>query len=71
VRIVAWTALCIILGIIIGLTAIILPPIGNFGIVAAAGVILLWAMDDYEKATIFGAVLVVVAFVCPISDGTF
>jgi O-antigen ligase len=44
--IVAWTVASIALGIILGFSAVILPPMGAFGIVALAGVVLLWVMPD-------------------------
>jgi len=44
--IVAWSAASIALGVVVGLAAVILPPIGSFAIVAAAAVVLLWAMPD-------------------------
>ena len=44
--IVAWAVASITLGLIVGLAAVILPPLGAFGIVAAAGVVLLWVMPD-------------------------
>ena len=44
--IVAWTVASIALGIVLGLSAVILPPMGAFGIVAVAGMVLLWVMPD-------------------------
>jgi O-antigen ligase len=44
--IVAWAVAAIALGLIIGLAAVFLPPLGAFGIVAIAGVVLLWVMPD-------------------------
>jgi O-antigen ligase len=44
--IVAWGVASIVLGALIGLSAVILPPMGAFGIVAAAGLVLLWVMPD-------------------------
>jgi O-antigen ligase len=44
--IVAWAALAIVLGAIVGLAAVALPPLGAFGIVAAVGVVLLWVMPE-------------------------
>jgi O-antigen ligase len=44
--IVAWSAASIALGVVVGLSAVILPPLGAFGIVAAAAVVLLWVMPD-------------------------
>src|ERR1700722_8398368 len=46
VPIIAWGVASIALGAIIGLSAVILPPMGAFGIVAAAGLVLLWVMPD-------------------------
>jgi hypothetical protein len=44
--IVAWTVASISLGAVLGLSAVILPPTGAFGIVAVAGLVLLWVMPD-------------------------
>jgi O-antigen ligase len=44
--IVAWSVASISLGLVVGLAAVILPPLGAFGIVAAAAVVLLWVMPD-------------------------
>src|ERR1700721_1321515 len=44
--IVAWTVASIALGIVLGLSAVVLPPMGAFGIVAVAGMVLLWVMPD-------------------------
>jgi O-antigen ligase len=44
--IVAWTVTSIALGIVVGLAAVLLPPMGAFGIVAVAAVVLLWVMPD-------------------------
>jgi O-antigen ligase len=44
--IVAWTVASIALGVVLGLSAVVLPPMGAFGIVAVAGVVLLWVMPD-------------------------
>ena len=44
--IVAWAVASIALGLIVGLAAVFLPPLGAFGIVATAGVVLLWVMPD-------------------------
>jgi hypothetical protein len=44
--IVAWAVAAIALGLIVGLAAVFLPPLGAFGIVAIAGVVLLWVMPD-------------------------
>lgn len=43
---VAWAIAAITLGVVLGFTAVVLPPMGSFGIVAAVGVLLLWAMPD-------------------------
>ena len=43
---VAWSAATIALGVVLGFSAVILPPMGAFGIVAVAGVVLLWVMPD-------------------------
>ena len=42
--IVAWAVASIALGVVVGFAAVILPPLGSFGIVAVAGVVLLWLM---------------------------
>jgi hypothetical protein len=42
----AWAVASVILGLAVGLAAVILPPLGAFGIVAVAGVVLLWVMPD-------------------------
>jgi O-antigen ligase len=44
--IVAWAVASIALGILLGFSAVILPPMGAFGIVAVAGLVLLWVMPD-------------------------
>ncbi len=44
--IVAWAIASIVLGLIVGLAAVFLPPLAAFGIVAIAGVVLLWVMPD-------------------------
>jgi hypothetical protein len=44
--IVAWAVASIALGVVLGLSAVILPPMGSFGIVAVAGLVLLWVMPD-------------------------
>jgi O-antigen ligase len=44
--IVAWTVASIALGVVLGLSAVMLPPMGSFGIVAVAGLVLLWVMPD-------------------------
>ena len=46
VPIVAWAVASIALGVVVGFAAVILPPLGSFGIVAAAGVVLLWVVPD-------------------------
>src|SRR5271156_1387350 len=44
--IVAWTVASIALGVVLGFSVVILPPMGAFGIVAVAGLVLLWVMPD-------------------------
>ena len=44
--IVAWTVASIVLGVVLGLSAVMLPPMGSIGIVAVAGLVLLWVMPD-------------------------
>jgi hypothetical protein len=46
VPIVAWAVVSIALGLIVGLAAVFLPPLGAFGIVAIVGVVLIWVMPD-------------------------
>ena len=46
VPIVAWTVASVTLGVVLGFSAVILPPMGSFGIVAIAGLVLLWVMPD-------------------------
>ena len=42
----AWAAASVILGVVVGLAAVILPPMGAFGIVALLALILLWVMPE-------------------------
>ena len=42
----AWSATAILLGAIVGLAAVVLPPTGAFGVVGAVGLVLLWTMPD-------------------------
>ena len=42
----AWAVASIGLGVLLGFSAVILPPMGAFGIVAIAGLVLLWVMPD-------------------------
>ena len=42
----AWAAASIILGVVVGLAAVILPPMGAFGIVAIVALVLLWVMPE-------------------------
>ncbi len=44
--ILGWAALAIFLGSVVGLAAVLLPPMGALGIVAAVGLVLLWVMPD-------------------------
>ena len=44
--IVAWAVASIALGVVLGLSAVILPPMGVFAIVGVAGLVLLWVMPD-------------------------
>ena len=53
--IVAWSAVAILCGVIVGYAAVILPPTGTFGIVAVCGVVLLWVTPDFPIAPL-GAV---------------
>ncbi len=43
---VAWAVIAIGLGALVGFTAVALPPLSAFGIVAAVGVVLLWVMPE-------------------------
>ena len=43
---VAWAVASVTLGVVLGFSAVILPPMGSFGIVAIAGLVLLWVMPD-------------------------
>lgn len=43
---IAWAATAVILGVIVGLAAVILPPMGAMGIVAVLAAIMLWAIPD-------------------------
>jgi O-antigen ligase len=42
----AWAVASVALGVVLGFSAVILPPMGAFGIVAVAGLVLLWVMPD-------------------------
>ena len=44
--ILSWALTAILLGCLIGLMAVVLPPMSVFGVVAFAVLILLWAMPD-------------------------
>jgi O-antigen ligase len=44
--IVVWAAASVILGLVVGFAAVVLPPTGAIGIVAVVGVVLLWVMPD-------------------------
>ena len=44
--IVAWAAVSIIMGVVVGFVAVALPPLAAFGIVAGIAFVLLWAMPD-------------------------
>ena len=48
--IVAWAAVAIGLGVLVGFAAVVLPPMGAFGIVAVVAVVLLWAMPEAPVA---------------------
>src|SRR5271155_3418985 len=43
---VAWAVASIGLGAVVGFSAVVLPPLGAFGIVAAVGGVLLWVMPE-------------------------
>lgn len=43
---IAWSATAVILGVIVGLASVVLPPMGALGIVAAVASLLLWAIPD-------------------------
>lgn len=42
----AWAAVTIILGVVVGFAAVVLPPMGAFGIVALLAPVLLWVMPE-------------------------
>jgi len=67
-RTVAWAAVAVSLGVVIGLAAIVLPPTGAFGIVAVAGLALVWALPDLPAVPVRTMrllfVLVLVAYLC-------
>jgi O-antigen ligase len=44
--IVLWAAASVVLGVVVGFAAVVLPPTGAFGIVAVVGVVLLWVVPD-------------------------
>ena len=44
--VVAWAAASVVLGLVVGFAAVVLPPTGAIGTVAVVGVVLLWAMPD-------------------------
>jgi hypothetical protein len=50
VTIAIWAFVAVSLGFIVGFSSVILPPTGAFGIVAAIGLVLLWAMPDFPIA---------------------
>jgi O-antigen ligase len=43
---IAWAVAAVFLGTIVGFAAVVLPPLGAFGIVAAVGVVLLWVTPE-------------------------
>ncbi|HTR12511.1 MAG TPA: O-antigen ligase family protein [Roseiarcus sp.] len=65
----AWAFGSIILGVIVGFAAVILPPTGAFGIVAVVGLFLLWATPDFpitplrKTRALFVAMLIVLLIV--------
>src|SRR5271154_1853458 len=64
--IVAWAAAAIGLGAIVGFAAVVLPPLGAFGIVAMVAVMLLWAMP--EAALVYSALIRKTFFVMLVVD---
>ena len=48
--IVGWAVASIILGIVVGFAAVILPPLGAFGIVAVVALVLLWVAPEMPLA---------------------
>ncbi len=48
--VVVWAAVSVLLGLIVGVAAVALPPTGAFGIVAVVGLILLWVTPDLPVA---------------------
>ena len=49
---VVWAAASVVLGLVVGFAAVVLPPTGAFGIVAVAGVVLLWVMPDLPLVSV-------------------
>ncbi len=62
----AWAAAAVVLGTIVGFAAVILPPLGAIGIVAAVGVVLLWVMP--EVPLVYPALIRKTFFVMLIAD---
>ena len=46
----AWAAVSIILGIVVGFAAVVLPPLGALGIVAVVALVLLWVTPETQLA---------------------
>ena len=47
----AWAAVSIILGIVVGFAAVVLPPLGALGIVAVVALVLLWVTPEHSSFT--------------------
>lgn len=64
--IVAWAAVSIIMGMVVGFAAIILPPLGAFGIVAVVALVLLWVAP--ELPLVYPALIRKTFFVMLVAD---
>ena len=62
----AWVAVSTIMGIAVGLAAVVLPPMGAFGIVAGVALVLLWAMP--EAALVYPALIRKTFFIMLVAD---
>src|SRR5574337_1845633 len=65
-----WAFASVVLGLIVGLAAVILPPTGAFAIVALVGLVLLWVMPDFRidplrKTRALFLVMLVVLLIVP------
>jgi O-antigen ligase len=62
----AWVAVSTIMGIAVGLAAVVLPPMGAFGIVAVVALVLLWAIP--EAALVYPALIRKTFFLMLVAD---